>query len=142
MSTAPRTRRLTGRIGSIVDIQHIIRNPTSQISHTQHIERLIVQLGIVASQHGSSKETQVLEAVLLRAFGPDDCVLCDLVEGLVRGERGGVGSWTLVVEPLAAERSGVEVGRDGQNPRGGYAIERLCCFSCCYCCAVYDYEEW
>lgn len=49
--------KLTSPIRSIINIQQIVRNSTSQISNTQPIERLIVQFGIIASQHRSSKET-------------------------------------------------------------------------------------
>lgn len=62
---------------------------------------------------------------MLRTFCADDFVLCGFIEGLVGGEGGGVSSRSGVVEFLTAERGGVEMGRNGENPGGRDGVEGL-----------------
>lgn len=78
----------------------------------------------IAGNDSGSKQSHVLEPVLLRALSPDDAPLCSSVERLDGVERGCKGArGALVKAAFAAELGGVEVGGQGQNPGSGNGVE-------------------
>lgn len=121
--------QLTESLSLAIDIKQVIRNSTSQISTRYSIQRPAIKSRIIARDNRSSEQSNILEAVLLRAFGADDAAFCARVEGLVALEFGGVAARGLVVEFLAAEARGVEVGGYGEDPGGRDGVEGLL-FSC------------
>lgn len=78
-----KTPKLTESISGPRNIQPIVCHPARQICGRQPIQRLIRQLGHIANHHRRSEEPEVLEPVLLRAFGPDDGRFGRFVDRLV-----------------------------------------------------------
>lgn len=117
------TPQIRQRVRRPRNVQPIIRQPARQIPHTQRIQRLIRQFRDITNHHCRSKEPQVLKSILLCAFGADDLGFGCFVDALVALGVAGVRARILVVE--FAERRGVEVWCDREEPGGGDGVEGL-----------------
>jgi hypothetical protein len=82
---------LTRSVGCARNVQCVVDSSAGQVARAQSIESPVVQLSNVADDNGGGEETDVLEAVLLRTFGADDCCLrgCGIVS---KTERAGMSS--------------------------------------------------
>ena len=144
-------KELTRSISCARNIQCVVDNSARQVACGQGVESPVVQLGNVANHNGSGEETDVLESVLLRSFGADDCCLrgCEQVSKAERAEMSNVKRVMLptLVNALVAidltrvsarvfvvklaQTGGVEMGSDTKHPRGGDGVQRL--FVLTYC---------
>ena len=106
-----------------VDVQPIENHTTGQVPKSKHVQSRVIQLGNIANHHRGSKQTEVLEPVLLRALCADDFGLGRLVDTLVALGVARVGAWVLVVE--FTKRHGVKVRDDGNDPCCRDGVERL-----------------
>lgn len=117
------TPNIRQHIRRSINVQPIENHTTGQVPKSKRVQSRVVQLGDIANHHRGSKQTEVLEAVLLRALGTDDLGLGRLVDALVALGVARVGARVLVVE--FTQRHGVEVRDDGDDPCCGDGVERL-----------------
>jgi hypothetical protein len=103
-----------------VNVQPIENHTTGQVPKSKRVQSRVLQLGDVANHHRGSKQTEVLEAVLLRALCADDLGLGRLVDALIALGVARVRARVLVVE--FTKRHGVEVGDDGDDPCCGDGV--------------------
>lgn len=144
-------KELTRSISCARNIQCVVDNSARQVACGQGVESPVVQLGNVANHNSSGEEADVLEAILLRSFGADDCCLggCEQVSKAERAEKSNVKRAMLptLVNALVAidftrvsarvfvvklaQTGGVEMRRDTKHPRGGDGVQRLIVLTYC-----------
>jgi hypothetical protein len=121
-------KRRCPRAPSSPNIQQVIHNPTPQISKAQRVQPPAIHFRDIACDHCRGEQPDVLEAVLLRGLGANDGLLGGGVEGGVGVQRWDEGARGAGVEFLGGrfgvvEGGRVDVGGDGEDPRGGDGVK-------------------
>ena len=119
--------RVRNRHTLVIDIDKIIHHPTRHIPPTERIQPPVIHAGHVPRDDGRGEEADVLEAVLLGAFGADDAVLGGLVERLVVGDFGRQRARLRQVEGFGrfgvVQLRRVHVRRETEDPGCGDGVE-------------------